>query len=220
MQGIVSEITIMAEDMHRITVQMPADTPFIYKPGDYVFLTVAGYDPRPYSIANAPRDNNSIDFYIKKNPHGTSGALCDTLTVCDPIAISAPYHQFDFPNDDAPVDFVTGGMGITPFLGMIESYRQGQPKLRLYWGVETENDLYFMPFLEEQRLRLGNTFDIIVTIAKRDGNIMDAYFTSFDPAQKNHVYLSGPRGMILAGVERLLANGVEQHMIHYDVPTS
>lgn len=219
MKATISEITIMAANMHRITVQVPQDNRFDYRPGDYVFITVDGYEPRPYSIANAPRDNNTLDFYIKRG-FGLSAALCDKLTVCDSLEISKPHHQFDFPADNLPVDFIAGGMGITPFLGMIESYTADRPKLRLYWGVESENDLYFMPFLEEQRMCLGDTFDIIVTIGAQDGNIIEAYFNSRDTNQHHHVYLSGPKVMVQESAARLLADGAKDTMIHYDVPTS
>lgn len=219
-EGKVSEITIMAEDMHRITVQLPQDKPFIYKPGDYVFITMEGYDARPYSIANAPRDNNTLDFFIKRSGHGLTAALCDELTVCGSLTISKPQHQFDFPDDSKAVDFLTGGMGITPFLGMIESYQPDQPPLRLYWGVESKNDLYFMPFLEEQRIRLDKNFDIVVTVAEQDGNILDSYIKNYKADPSRHTYISGPKLMVQESVSRLLANGAKDHMIHYDVPTS
>jgi len=220
MKTMISEITTTSTNIYRITVQVPKGECFDYQPGDYVFITLDGYEPRPYSIANAPRPDNTLDFYVKRG-FGLSAALCDDLTVCHSLEISQPHHQFDFCDDHFPIDFIAGGMGITPFLSMIENHNSDQPKLRLYWGVESENDLYFTPFLEEQRLRLGDKFDIIITITAQGGNIINRYFeTCNDNKEQRHIYLSGPKTLVQESVTRLLAKGIKNSMIHYDIPTN
>lgn len=220
MQGVITAFRDIAADIRQIDVRFPAQSPYTFQAGDYAFFSMDGFDPRPYSIASAPRNDNSITLYIKHSGRGLSDKLCRGIEIGDAMDVSAPHRQFTLPDDTLPVALLAGGMGITPFLAMIEDYHADAPPLSLYWGVESEQDLYFLPFLEAQAKRLESRFDFHVCIFDRNGNVADAFLGNFHAKAPFHVFISGPGRMIDASVEKLLANGVAPPMIHYHVPAS
>lgn len=207
-KGHILQFVDVSADIRVITVQMPKDKPFAFKPGQYVDVMTGGHDPRCFSIANAPRADNTVDFHVRNTGGAVSTHLCRHIKQGQEIYLSAPIGGLTMPERapadislQTPVVFIAGGTGITPFLAMIEAY-PNRP-FTLYWGANSQDDFYVRP----KRAGLGVHYctDIFP---------VDAYLQ--DPVENAHIYLSGPKQMVKGSLAKLLAYGVEPSNIYYD----
>lgn len=87
---------------------------------------------RHYTISAAPGADTyriSVKKEIDCTPHGkVSTFLHDSVNIGDTIEASAPAGTFTLENSDRPVAFISGGVGITPMISMLESLSSKQSK--------------------------------------------------------------------------------------------
>jgi nitric oxide dioxygenase len=104
----------------------PADggVPMAFQPGQYltVLLTVDGKAlRRNYSLSDAP-GRSYYRISVKREPHGVaSNYLHDHVQVGDSVDLLAPCGAFVLRAAARPLVLVTGGVGITPALAMLNS---------------------------------------------------------------------------------------------------
>lgn len=199
-QGYIRQFQDVTGDIRIITIQI--DTPYTYKAGQYMTLGIDGHDPRPFSIASAPRKDNSFDIHVRNSGQNLSRHLCENIKQGDKVSVSSARGSLYFQDSNKPAVFLAGGTGITPFLAMMEatSYKP----IALYWGMISEYDFYIRP--HKNGLAVRYCTDIYpVDACIHDGIDFDAVF-----------YLSGPPAMVLDSKAKLLAAGVEPSNIKYD----
>ncbi len=96
-----------------------------YWPGQYVMVgdARAGAPPRPYSIANAPRNDGELTLLVGRIPDGqTSGWIHDHVSVGDRVTIAGPYGTFiGDPGTDTPVLCLAAGSGLAPILALTDA---------------------------------------------------------------------------------------------------
>ena len=193
----------VTHDIRIVTIQMPKDRPFAYHAGQYVDIELPGYDPRTFSIANAPRGDHTIDIHIRNSGQNISHALCSEITQGQGVIVSEAKGRLRMQNKKATVVFLAGGTGITPFLAMMEEVGNQTP-ITLYWGMGHEDEFYIRP--QRQGLRVNYCVeDYPVDRCIKEGFTPDTHF-----------YLSGPPAMVKDSRAKLLAAGVEPSNIFYD----
>ena len=184
-----------------ITIQLPKDKMFDFVPGQYIRLEIDGEDPRYFSIASAPRANNTIDIHVRNSGQNLSYRLCHNIQLGEKLSISHPMGSLCMHETDAPVVFIAGGTGITPFLAMLEA-NPNKP-VTLYWGMQSEYEFYIRPH------RQGLAVHYCVETYPVDDFLKDRI-------EGAHIYLSGPPAMVKDSRVKLLAAGVEPSNIHHD----
>lgn len=121
-----------------------------YEAGQY--LTIRATIPneeymqiRHYTISAAP-GADTYRISVKKEtdctPHGkVSTYLHDLVNVGDTIEASAPAGTFVLEENDRPVTFISGGVGITPMISMLErlSSTQSNRKINFVHGARNES---------------------------------------------------------------------------------
>ncbi|MFA6098080.1 MAG: FAD-dependent oxidoreductase [Patescibacteria group bacterium] len=127
---------------------------FGFLPGQYATLSFPGHDrlrgERSFSITSAPEDLSTLRFGIRIYGRYTRALL--NLRPGDPALVAGPFGQFTFvPARDESAVFLAGGIGITPFLSMIQSAaNQRLPnKLNLFYSVKTLSDAPYIQELQE-----------------------------------------------------------------------
>jgi NAD(P)H-flavin reductase len=160
-----------------------------------------GQDPRPFSIANAPRDNNTIDFHIRNSGQNTSHAFCTNIAQGQRVYVSEPHGSLKIENTKNPLVFLAGGTGISPFLAMMEA--SDNKSISLYWGASSESEFYVRP--HHQGLCVYYCTDIYP---------VDAYLKN--PIDDADIYMAGPPAMVKDSCAKLLAAGVEPSRLFYD----
>jgi len=125
---------------------------FDYDPGQWVFLHLHNEDgstwKAPFSIATAPQDAmEGLEFTIKIYKDFTMRA--SQLPVGETVGIQGPFGVFTPGEEESSFVFFASGIGITPFVSMIRSFkfREQRPRVTLFYSVrELENFLLRQEF--------------------------------------------------------------------------
>jgi len=133
-------------DVAVIRLRLPIGQRVIFSAGQYLRVLMPGGDSRNYSMANAPHRNDEIELHIRQVPGGMfSQRILPNLAKGSSLEIELPYGEFRLSeNDDVPAILLATGTGFAPIKSMIEhNIRSGsRRRLHLYWGANTEADLY------------------------------------------------------------------------------
>jgi len=201
MTGHILTFTDMTHDIRVITIQLPKDKPYSYHAGQYAYFGIEGFEARPFSIASAPRDDNTIDIHVRNLGKNLSHALCSKITQGQAVTVSPAQGQLQMhDHHDGAIVFLAGGTGITPFLAMAETT---QSKMHLYWGM-TSNDDFYLDLARE-----GMAVHHCV-----DHYPVDVFLEN--PIDNAMIYLSGPAAMIEDSKSKLLAAGFDPSNIIHD----
>ena len=198
--GYIKQFHDVTGDIRVITIQM--DSPYDYRAGQYMVLQIDGQDPRPFSIASAPRSDNSFDIHVRNSGQNLSMHLCHHIKQGDRVSVSTSQGTLHSQNNDKPRVFLAGGTGITPFLAIMEESKN--KPISLYWGMTSEDDFYIRPHAKGLVVRYCTDIYPIDAYIE-DGIDWDAI-----------VYLSGPPAMVTDSKAKLLAAGVEPSSIVHD----
>jgi len=154
----------------------PLDEPIRFWPGQHMQL---GNDPlyplRNYSMANAPRPDGELIFYVTQEPFGqTSGWLTSSVGVGDVLMVNGPYGSFiGDPAIATPVVLIAGGSGLAPIMSLTEAaLRRGfSHPVKLLFSARTPADVYPVGQLEFLTHRYPNfTVEITFTRHPHDAN--------------------------------------------------
>jgi len=127
-------------------------------PGQFVVLRLKPAPDAPalmrsYSLSGEP----SAERYrvsVKREAHGAAGAyIDDKLQVGDVLDASAARGSFTLQSGDAPVVFLSAGIGATPVLAMLHALAAGTSPREVWW-LYGARDRREHPFVEETRTLL------------------------------------------------------------------
>ncbi len=126
----------------------PVGEPLRFWPGQYVMVgdERSGVTPRPYSIANAPRNDGDLVLLVSRAPDGhTSAWMHDEVAVGDRVTIAGPYGTFiGDPGTDTPVLCLASGSGLAPILALTDAaLRRGFPRpVTIIYSARTPDDVF------------------------------------------------------------------------------
>ncbi|MFV3075666.1 NO-inducible flavohemoprotein [Niveispirillum fermenti] len=209
-----------------------------FRPGQYltVRLPVDGHGPllRHYSLSDAPRAGG-YRISVKREdapgaglPHGLgSGYIHRHLAEGDIVEVAPPAGNFLAPDDGRPLILLAGGIGITPFLSILEdaAERGDRRQMRVMHAVRDRAHHAFGPRLRTLAATHANiTAGIFYeTVSERDvqghdydhaGRIDPAALVSRSP--DTHYMVCGPKGFMASMIRGLRAGGVAADRISYE----
>lgn len=204
---------------------------FEYKAGQFVMLRILSpegslWQQRALSICTSPTERSSLQLGYKVYGEFTTRAA--TLKEGDGVEVAGPYGVFTLDaagtNDIA---FLSGGIGITPFLGMIRHATETKMpnKLMLLYSNKTREDIAFFGELNDLAERNPN-FSILYVITQgplpdlekcEQGRInaamLERYCGNFG---SSFYYLCGPPPFMQAMTECLTEKGVPKERIRIE----
>ncbi len=127
-------------------------------PGQFVVLRLKPAPDAPgllrsYSLSGEP-SAESYRVSVKREPHGAAGAFIhDQLQVGDVLDVSAPRGSFTLRAADAPVVFLSAGIGATPVLAMLHVLA-AEASAKEIWWLYGARDGREHPFAEETLILL------------------------------------------------------------------
>jgi len=200
----VTDIAKPSRDVAIVMLKPPPTAAIRFRPGQYI--CVAGQDGRlhPFSIANAPRDDGTLELHIGRVPNGRFTTYAhEQLQVRDIVRFEGPFGEFGFDeNAERPAILLAGGTGIAPIKAMLESLTAGERKLHLYWGSRTEQGFY-----AGEKLPAANCARTIPILSEpngtwtgRTGLVHRAVLEDFPDLSGFDVYACGSPGMIEAAL--------------------
>ncbi|WP_157254139.1 globin domain-containing protein [Nonomuraea typhae] len=213
------------EDIAVLTLRPGQRLPYLA--GQYVNVQTARWPRvwRTFSIANAPRPDNTIRLHVRGVPGGwVSTTLVRHTRIGDTVMLGPPMGTMTA-EDDAGRDLlcVAGGTGLAPIKAIVEHVIASgrRPHIHLLFGARTGAELYDLPDL----IRLESSFPWLrvlpVVSCQPSWDGMRGYLPEvtrrFHTWSDHDVYVCGPAAMVNETVHRLQADGVPPARIHRDV---
>ncbi|WP_219462145.1 globin domain-containing protein [Nonomuraea rhizosphaerae] len=198
--------------------------------GQYINVQVARWPRvwRTFSIANAPRVDNTITLHVRAVPCGwVSTSLVRDTRVGDTIMLGPPMGTMT-PVERSARDVlcVAGGTGLAPLKAIVEHLIASgrRPDIHLLFGARTADDLYDLPDL----IRMESSFPwlrVLPVVSEQpsyDGmrGHLPEVTQRFHSWTEHEVYVCGPPVMVNETVRRLQADGVPLSRIHRDIVQS
>ncbi|MBU3076436.1 NO-inducible flavohemoprotein [Sphingomonas quercus] len=205
-----------------------------HKPGQYLtfWLAIPGQPPvkRNYSISNAP-NGEYYRISVKREPQGlASGWLHAAAVPGTVLKVSPPAGEFflaDHP--ERPVVLLSGGVGLTPMVAMLETVAARGLATPVYY-IHGTHDRDTHAMRDHVRALAAKTAAIRIVdfhqtplpdeVAGRDydhaGLITEEWLLANTPVGEADYYLCGPRPFLRAAVSALSLSGVPSDRIHYE----
>jgi nitric oxide dioxygenase len=189
---------------------------------------------RQYSISSGP-NNDYYRISVKRelgkeiDTNGMiSNRLHDHVNIGNILDITAPSGNFVLANDlDAPVTLISGGVGLTPLLSMLQSLIGKDHKHPITWlhGCRNENVHAFKQRVEEIGLEFPNfnhyTFYNEPTDANKKAGIYEGFLDiagipELDLDLNGHYFVCGPPVFIKKQYQDLVSAGISKDRIYFE----
>jgi nitric oxide dioxygenase len=206
-----------------------------HKPGQYLTfrfdLPEGAGEKRNYSISAGP-SGESYRISVKREDLGAASRfLHDQIQVGDVLSATPPAGDFFLAEQPArPVVLLSGGVGLTPMVSMVEHIAKAHPELEAHFvhgalnsgvhaldghvrtlakdhGGVSVTTFYSEPLAGD---RAGQSHDV-------DGFISIDWLKANTPLAEADFYLCGPTPFLKAFVNGLAGAGVPADRIHYEV---
>jgi CDP-4-dehydro-6-deoxyglucose reductase len=207
----VEKLEHLAHDVIRIYLKMPAVQRLQFLAGQYLEVLIKGHEPRAFSIANAPHDDEFIELQIRYVEGGLfTDQVFHHMREKALLRIRGPLGSFFLREDtERPMLLIGGGTGFAPLKGMLEhAFKTGITRpMHLFWGVRARRDLY----LDELPARWAAEHEnfrytpVLSAPASGDdwqgesGLVTDRVVAHYPDLSGHDLYMSGPPGMVEAG---------------------
>jgi ferredoxin-NAD(P)+ reductase (naphthalene dioxygenase ferredoxin-specific) len=194
-----------------------------FRAGQYVMMSIAGLDARPFSIASPP-GTEFLEFHIRDTGHGPGSEALRSIKAGDTVNISDALGDGYLRHDSGrPLLALAGGMGITPLKSILQDHlnRPATPDARLYWGGRALKHLY-LDGLFRDLSRHHAHFAYIPVLSEekaencRSGFLSEALDSDFPGLEDMDIYLSGPPAMLESTLPFLLKKGAQKDRIFGD----
>lgn len=212
---------------------------FQYLPGQYLTLeqTINGEKVRrSYSLCSAPH-NHRWEVAIKKVPEGKFSTYAnDVLQSGDKIQLGTPEGRFLLKEPGQGRDtyiFFAAGSGITPVMSMIRHLlSETDHEVVLFYGNRTTDSIIFREELEDLKSKHMNQFTLHHILSKEklgsplfygriDGGKIESYLQRIVADEVVIQYnICGPGQMIFDVKDALMASGVEEDRINFELFTT
>lgn len=196
-----------------------------HRPGQYLSFRFAPAEGeeyrRNYSISSAP-NGQSYRITVKREPGGRiSNWLHDVVEVGAELDVAAPAGEFFLdPADKREVVLLSGGVGLTPMISMLESYGGGD--LRMVYVHATRNgQSHALAATSRAKAHESHVFYEVpeksdVANGVHTGRVDPNWLVQIsDPARADY-FICGPTGFMQEMVSGLKAANVPDARIHYE----
>jgi len=206
-----------------IQLLLKAEHPIQYTSGDYIMLGFEAEDLKPFSIANAPREDGLIECHIRKQSDSDWMEKLFAVNAGDSLIMQGPKPQMALKPAHEPIIFVAGGTGFAPLRALlIESLRQNvSVPISFYWGARSAEELYMHDWLIELTQTHGH-IEYIPVISDDTNNWQGETGYVHETVLKQHpklshasIYMCGPWPMIQTAKQAFFDTGLpEEKLTH------
>jgi predicted ferric reductase len=228
----VAQVREVAERIWELVLHPSTSKTMRFQAGQFAWLRMHGQAPHhdhPFSISSAPLANGQVHMLVKEAGDFTHalGRLAGSTAYLD-----GPYGHFTLPADNRPLVLLAGGIGVAPFVGLLQACaQQGSTRpIRLVYadkhlgqmvdvaalaGTQALKDYACLPVVEHS---LGATpHEAPAHVGRLDAAGLSAILAHPQIAPlvaDAHFMLCGPNGMMDQAETALMAAGVPEQRIH------
>ena len=206
-----------------------------HRPGQYLTLRFDAHGQaglkRNYSISSAPgADHYRISVKREQSGNGGSRHLHDAIAVGDVLEATPPSGDFFLEEaPQRPVVLLSGGVGLTPMVSMVEAIAAEHPGVEAHYVHGTVSSATHAMDAHVRSLAAAHggisvaTFyskpealDAVGATHDADGFVTVEWLRRNTPLHAADVYLCGPKTFLRTFVSGLSAAGVRADRIHYE----
>jgi Na+-transporting NADH:ubiquinone oxidoreductase subunit F len=202
-----------------------AESPMVYKPGQYISVKVAETRINCYSIATNEGENK-FSLLIDTSPGGPGSIYFENLKAGDEINFLGPFGTFTLKSDDAKhILFLGTGSGCAPLRCMIDNLLKAEhakTPITLYLGLRYQTDIFWKDYFQKMSEDYPN-FKFVLAISKpgadckeRAGHVTDLVSQDFPDTSGMSAYLCGNKLMIEETVSILSSKGLPKEKIYFE----
>jgi nitric oxide dioxygenase len=202
-----------------------------FTPGQYLGLEVKPTDSdykeiRQYSLSDKA-NGSTYRISVKREQQGVPGKvsnyLHDSVNVGDEVKLYPPAGDFFFVDRQSPTVLISAGVGITPMQGMLETLAEEKHNQPVHFLHACEGSEQHSFAHRTQQLINDNNWQQNIWYRNEEAQqshinkgMMD--FSAVDlPTEQGNFYLCGPIAFMQFAKQKLLALGVGEGSIHYEV---
>jgi predicted ferric reductase len=188
-------------------------------PGQYVFTRFhnkyLGSELHPFSISSGSNDSQ-IRLSIKTD--GDYTRKLDKLEVGERVTLYGPHGNFfeKYLVKRSDSVMIAGGIGVTPFLSLINSNPLNEGNISMYYSCRDDSDaVYHEEINEISKLSKNMTYKKI--ISSQDGKITAEMINNEVPELENkYLFLCGPNSMMNDLTNQFIQLGIKRSKIIYE----
>ena len=197
-----------------------------FQPGQYIGLRlqIDGEEVRRNYSLSAPSNGRSYRISVKREAGGLVSNALHAMSEGEALELFAPAGEFTLQPGDRPLVLISGGVGITPTLPMLESaLAQSRPIRFIHCARNAEVHAFreHVDSLAEQHGALERFYcyeEAASTTASPDavGLLTEAQLADWLPERDVDVYFLGPKPFMTAVRRQLRALGVPDTQVRYE----
>lgn len=222
----LDNIIKLKEDTTEYTFKLLEPISINYKPGQFILVKIQDNPEmfRAYSISSYDDINNKVSVTIKrvKDGYGTD-IISKDFKKGDLIELEGPMgNELVVDKKEEKVLLVAGGIGITPFVPIINDLLQESGNIKefkLIYGVNNENEFLYENIFSDYENK-SNKFEFIKVVAfdenwkGKKGFVTDVMK---DMDLDNYkIYMCGPKPMINATLDMLHEANIDNKKVSYE----
>lgn len=216
----VVAITQVADAVKRFRLA-PADGKVLpyFSGGSHVVVTMRGTDSagapvvyrNPYSLMSSPNDPGYYEISVLRVPvsRGGSHFMHDRVKVGDRLSLSNPVNLFPVNATGRKHIFIAGGIGITPFMAMMDGLVAQGGNFELHYGFRSRSHgAYWRELAERYGAGRVNLY------CEGEGQMIDADRLLENQPLGTNLYICGPAAMIAFFTNKARHAGWPEENIH------
>ena len=169
---------------------------------------------REFSVVSSPANQASLSVAFRMGESKFKQTL-SKYEIGTEVELEGPLGSFTLPhNQDTPIVFICGGIGVTPFLSMIRfaTSTKSDQKIYLIYANKSENDA---PYLNELELLSKQNSKFSYKLLYGVIKLEDINVATNSHSQAMY-YVSGLPKMVLDVREMTIKCGIPEHMIRVE----
>lgn len=184
-----------------------------FSAGAHVIVTMRKGDTiyrNPYSLMSSPLDPSRYSISVLRAPESRGGSvhMHENVKVGEVLEISDPLNLFPIAHTARKHIMIAGGIGITPFMAMLEKFKSDKSHFELHYAVRSPEDGAYFQSFEKDGLP-G------VTLYRSDrGERIPLTQILQNQRLGTHVYVCGPQRMIDWALETARLEGWPDENVH------
>lgn len=144
---------IELKDIANLTKSFVLEKPknFDYLPGQHIFVEIAPENGKPFSLVSSPTQN-FLEFATIIRKDSSFKQELNSLQLEDELIVSGPYgKKFYYEDFEKDIVFIAGGIGITPFMGILRylTDKEMNTRVTLIYSSKLFKNIAFKKELDE-----------------------------------------------------------------------
>lgn len=199
-----------------LSICLEAEEEFDFLAGQYVQLDMQEHGKYPFSIASLPRDNRQFELHL--GGISQQSALASSVPFLkqrfkdgESVVVEKAKGNAWLRSNDRKLVLVAGGSGYTYTRSLLQEALKRNPKcdITLYWGCQSEHDLYEHDYLLELEAAHSDFRYVPVTKVNsnntmiREGGLLPLVYQDVDFRTQPDLYICGRYEMVQTAYSHL-----------------